>query len=452
MGLLFSRAQLANALHRSPQCLVLILMLACGFAVLKPSIHGNDGTQNYMFLRSLMIDRDLNFSNEFNHYYEKEPGWFEFAPLLKDPVTGLTTNRYGVGNAILWSPFVFATHAGLLAARAARVTVPEPDGYSRPYELAVGVGSCFYASVGLLLLFILLRRAFREQAAFWAVLLVWLASPLFFYMYLHPSMSHANSFFLSAVLVWLYFQGDGFGRWCAMGVAYGLLIMCRFQDASLGAMLAAGEVYRLFHDRKDQLVWRQAGRRVPRYLAFVLCALVAFVPQLCAWKYLNGSYFTGLRTYRLVGGEVNPLEPVHALEALFSSRHGLFYWHPGLLIGLAGLLLFGRVTLQRIASLGAFAAQVYVVACWSVWWGGASFGQRMFISTLPMLAWGAGTVLMSGRSRRVLVPVILFLVFWNFGYVVQYGSGIISRQDGVPLTTLIYNNLVRVPKILLHLQ
>ena len=414
------------------------LVAAALVCVLRPSIHGNDGVQNYAPLRSLLFDDDLDYTNEYAHYFALEASWFDNKHIPRDPVTGRPVNLYGIGNAILWGPWVLLFHAAGVAAHAIGMPVAL-DGYSALYGAAVGIGSAFYASLGLLLLHRLLRRRFGEDAAFWSTLVAWLASPLFFYMYLHPSMSHANSFFLAALLLSLYLGGDGMGRWVAMGAVAGLMTLVRFQDALLLAAVIPGELL-----RRDGGPLRS---RLARYAAFCAAALAVFSPQLLAWDYLQGSPFSGPRAY-MMQGSVKPWAPVHVLGVLFSPRHGLFYWTPALLISLAGLLVPRGDTRLKLLCLAAFAAQLWIISSWSIWWAGASFGHRMFISSLPALAVGAANLLAAyPRAARILKPVILALILWNFGCMAQYALGIIPRQDAVSYATLARNNFVTLPQM-----
>jgi hypothetical protein len=95
--------------------------------------------------------------------------------------------------------------------------------------------------------------------------------------------------------------------------------------------------------------------------------------------------------------------------------------------------------------------QSWLVASWSHWWAGASFGHRMFISTLPHLAVGlTGILNWDKRFCRWVPTVVLLFGLWNFGYIIQYATGMVSRQDPVNLFQLIRNNLIEVPRFLLR--
>lgn len=422
----------------------LVLLLAFALlVVLRPSIRGHDGVLNYAYARSLLLDRDLDFTNDYSWYISREASWFDNKDLPRDPVTNLPINLYGVGSSLLWSPFLLAAHGFALTGSELGLPVTA-DGFSQPYAVAVGFASCLYASLGMVLTYLVMRRNFGCTRAFWGCLGVWLASPLFFYMYLHPSMSHANTFFLAALLLWLYQRPDTFRKWALLGLVTGLLTLTRFQDLILVSSVIAAEAWQL---RDPEFRRGLIRHRLPRYLLATAVALLAFSPQLAAWHYLQGSAFSGPRAY-IMQGNINPLAPRHALDVLFSPRHGVFYWHPFLLVCVAGLFLPRGSIHLRLACLVAFFAQLWVVSSWSIWWAGASFGHRMFISTLPFLAAGAAAAM-----GRIHVPawrrlVLASLIAWNFGYIVQYGSGMISRQEGVPLSELVRNNLVRVPQLL----
>ncbi|AXA35817.1 MAG: hypothetical protein D6691_08500 [Candidatus Hydrogenedentota bacterium] len=440
---------------------ILVALLLCALPiVLRPSIRGNDGVQNYAYLRSLLFDRDLDFANEYAYYFERNPSWFNHQELGRDPVTSRPINLYGIGNSLLWSPWVLAMHGVGLLARTFGWG-GQLDGFSHLYEWGVGLGSSVYATIGLIFLFLLLRRQVEPRAAFWATMSVWLASPLFFYMYLHPSMSHANSFFLSVIFAYLYLAvPDTLRKWFVSGCVGGLLALTRYQDAILLVALGVGEILLLLEglcenarssQPNDSFRWAVSwfSQRSGRYAVFLACTLLVFSPQLVCWHILQGSPLSGPRGY-LTQGTFNLFAPRHLLDVLFSSRHGLFFWHPFLFLGVVGLLSQRIPRHWRVFALTAFVMQSWLVGSWSHWWAGASFGHRMFISTLPHLAIGLSAALGWDKRLTRWVPVVVIaFALWNFGYIVQYATGMVPRQDPVSLFQLIRNNVIEVPKLLL---
>jgi len=429
--------------------ILVALMLALAFVlVTRPSIHGNDGVQNYSYLRSLMFDGNLDFTNEYDYFISKEADWFDKKQIPRDPVTDLPINLYGVGSSILWAPWIAAVHGLGVTAKKFGAEI-ELNGYSQLYAWGVGYGSCFYATLGLWLLFRLLKEFGGELSASWALLLIWLASPLFFYMYIHPSMSHANSFFLAVLMLVQYLaHPQQAWRWGLLGLTCGLLVITRFQDGILFVAMLAGELWNW--NQAEGSKWHWLRRQIPLYTAWFAGFVIMLIPQILAWGYLQGSYFSGPRAY-IHQGNFSFLAPAYAPQVLFSSNHGVFYWHPALLIAFGGLLFSGPLMREKLMGLSAFAAQVWVVASWSIWWAGASFGHRMFISALPFLAIGAlFTVGRPGKAGVILKLVLIPLIVWNFGCIIQYGLGWIPRQKEVSYVELGYNNFVRLPMMVLE--
>jgi hypothetical protein len=439
--------KISNLLKAGECEIILLLLLLGSVLILQPSIHGNDGVQNYAYLHSLLFDHDLDFTNEYEHYISKSAQWFDFKKidLNRDPVTGLPVNLYGVGSSLMWAPWILSFHLAGIITGSLTGAHYNPNGYGRLYESAISLASWFYAAAGLWLCFRILIANSRESSERWnglfAVLAIWLASPLFFYMFLHPSMSHAISFFLSTLLFWLYLRANRPLHWMGLGAVAALLIMTRYQDAILLSLIASGELLGL----RKSFTSGAVRARLRNYLLFLVTLAICFVPQLVAWKILQGSAFSGPRGY-IQQGELRPWYPQHFLQVLFSSRHGLFYWHPLLLAGFTGLLMGGREQKLKLVCLIAFCSELWVISCWSIWWGGASFGHRMFISALPFLA--TGFYFIGGKTPKIIsIPLLLFFIFWNFGYVLQYGTGMIPRQENVSLQTLVRNNVIEVPKL-----
>ena len=93
---------------------------------------------------------------------------------------------------MLWTPFYVVADGLVIAARSLGSEVPR-DGYSWPYVWAVCLGSLFWGTVGLALCYLNARRFYGRFASQLAVLGLWFASSLVFYLYITPPMAHAIS-------------------------------------------------------------------------------------------------------------------------------------------------------------------------------------------------------------------------------------------------------------------
>src|SRR5206468_8687274 len=105
--------------------------------------------------------------------------------LFRTP-TGHLDNHFTVGPAILWTPFLLVTHAGVLLTRALGSSVAA-DGFSTPYRISMALATAIYGFLGLLLAFRLTRQYVEERWALLGTLAIWWASSLPVYMYFNPS-------------------------------------------------------------------------------------------------------------------------------------------------------------------------------------------------------------------------------------------------------------------------
>ena len=311
--------------------LVLVLLAAL---VLRPSIRGNDGYGNYVYLASLLGGGDLDFTDDYQHIDELRDYPYRFADLPVNPETGRASNRYGIGSALLWSPAVATIHGVLRLAAS-----DSPHLTSRPYEWAVGVATAAWGSLGLLLLYARLRRTWGHWACAGTIAGLIFATPLGFYLYAHGSMSHGTGFFAATALLLAFeraWQNARPGTLAVCGAFGALLIIIRFQDAPW-AFLACGAL------AGRQILCRPTSRSTWLGIgAMAAAGAVVSLPQLAVWRILYGSWFSGPLPYLdASAGSFEPW-PRHLLAVLVSERVAVFVWHPAIAAGLVGLVLLAR--------------------------------------------------------------------------------------------------------------
>lgn len=411
----------------------------------KPWIHGFDTVAYYSWLRSAVIDGNLNVGDEFTHYgYGAERGL---------TVTGYTYNEWAVGSAVLWSPFFLAAHGGMLVAQALGAPVV-PDGYAAPYIWAISLGSALYAGLGLLLTYRLCAGLFSPRIGLLATVTLWLASPLVFYMYSHPAMSHANDAFAFALLLFTWQRTRKQQTWQAWGwrgLAAGLCALVRQQNAVLVLVLLgelAIDTFRAWHAERSSAVLKTA---MGQAVFFSLAWWIVYFPQLVVWKVVFGRWIV-LNPYAGgVGLGFDWLHP-HLLEVLFSTNRGLLVWHPVVLPALLGWGLLGRSERRLGWVLTAcFGLQLYMVSAWGAWSGAAAFGQRFFTNFVPAFAVG-GAALLDRLQRRMPFPWLVGLcglaVAWNGMLLVRYALEDVPRMGAVPWEQLIGGQFTALPRML----
>jgi hypothetical protein len=413
----------------------------------------SDGLGYYAWLRSLLIDRDWSFDNEFD---EHNPAG-DFVPPPSDRTeSGRRANQWSIGPACLWSTTVVPGHLILQALE--RRDFPWPaDGYSLPYQLLVGCTTLLISWVGFFFLYGIGRQVTAPSRAALAAALLTLGTNIVYYSAIEVTMAHGIGTAVVAALVWYwlrtYHQGRA-QRWFLVGLLIGAAALVRWQLVTL-ALLPAGEA--LLSWRHHRLA-RDPYPKWPTFLRLFVAAqgaFLAFLPQMIAWRCVYGRWL------------VSPLAVSHnwmhpqVWQVLFGQDRGLLYWTPlGLVALLASLccllpacggrqrdILLSQVVNREPVLLlsAAFLVQVYVLA--SLWGTGiclgVSFGFRHLTEVQILLAPGLA-LLLERTSRRGFLYICTLgcvLVLWNSLLVYQFRYGRLPADAGANLSTMLQQAL-----------
>jgi hypothetical protein len=383
-----------------------------------PSVYGRvggDGFEYYALLRSPVIDHDLDFRNDFAGLG---------APMVLSS-EGEVTARTPIGTALLWLPAFLAAH--LAATVASWVGGVSNDGFGVLYQSSVTSTSFAAGVAALVLIERLLRRRHSAGLALLAVLAIWLATPLHFYMTANPFMSHAASVFAATVFTaaWLRARRTPSARaWMLAGAAGALLALVRVQDAVL--LLPALVDLLLGPPRGEDAEGAAPASRVRLAGAFLALPVAAGLAQLLVWVSLYGARFLDIvLAQNLVGGEW------HVLDLLFAARHGLFTWTPVyVLCALGWVLLARRERRLALFCLFGFALAVLVNAAIQDWWGSHAFGQRRLLCLTPLFAIGLGRALASLAARPLVAVAALLapLALWNVQFEYVFNSEMVAGK------------------------
>jgi len=434
--------------------LVLVLIYLCGMlAIFKPWIHGRDGAAYYAWLRSAVIDRDLDTYNEIHHFEEIQTVAVQMDAWRDNPgrtQTGYWINHWPVGSAVLWSPFFLLAHVAAKTLNLAGFAIPA-DGYSSLYVWLTMFGSTVWAFLALYLLYRVATQVYDGLSATLSTISIWLASPLVFYMFMYPTMSHANDAFANALFIWLWYRSRkarDYRHWLLLGLAAGLAGLVRTQNVLLLAFPGLELLWALF-----EAVRQRSSGRVKHVFAqgslFGSAFLLAFAPQMLVWKTVYGSYIV-LNAVKMSMGLGFDLRSPHFFDVLLSSNRGLFIWHPILLLAVLGVGFLARRE-RRLAVLlwVSFLLQLYLVGSYDAWDSSPAFGARYFVNTLPLFILGLSGWTNWLRKRIPLGPVAaiwgLFVV-WNFALIVQYSLQLVPRAGPISISQMVYNQFVVVPQ------
>ena len=416
-----------GALVTPRRALVVLFVITLPLVTLR--VRGADEIEYFSYLRSLAFDRDVDFANEYAYFVDRDPsGLAGFRATFlerREAATGRPINFASLGPALLWAPFYAVAHVAVQVARGLGSTVPA-DGFAWPYAAAAAYGSAVYGFLGLLLARDALVRdgRFGEPASALAVGALWLGTPVLYYLTLAPAFSHGCALFAVSLMLWLWLRAvrrDGpMADWVLVGLAGGLAGLVREQDALYLVVPGAWVAWNAVRSR-------DLARASGRLLAMGAAAALVFVPQLLAYRALNGRF--GPST--LVTRKLDPLSP-HFLQVLAEPGHGLFVWAPLLAFAAAGLVwrAWSRDATAVLLSLGLLL-QIWINGAVESWSQAGAFGSRRFLSATPVFAWGLAALLAAAlpRVRTAAVAAVLgVFVWWNVSLMVQFGLKLMDRQ------------------------
>jgi hypothetical protein len=388
----------------------------------------SDGRSYFIQVRSLVLDRDLDFAND------------------EAAFGGHGASQYPLGAALLWSPFYMAAHAWLVTLNQFGADF-RTDGYYYPYQRAVGLATLLYGFAGLVLIYRLLRAYFARSLAAAATIGLCLTTFIVWYLTVENSMSHGVSLFATTLFLFLWHRfrpTPSVRRWAALGAAAGIMAMVRWQDGAFALFALADLTWSAIRANDGRSAPERARAIAKPLAAFAAVAMLAFAPQLLAWQAIYGNFLhvpAGEHDFRPA------LIPAFVVDVLFSSNRGLLTWTPVLWMALAGLVTFFRRD-PRVAIVltAGFLAQVWANGAVDVWWGGAGFGARRFASSAAVFAVGLAAALDLFRRRPLLLPAIALAGFVAFNtiFMGSYRSGALTGSQGVTfdeIATAIYDRV-----------
>ena len=434
---------------------IILVVFVLTLPLSNPWVRG-DGVGYYAYARALLIEHHLDFQNDWKHGNESfAMGRLDArGNILPDEFTstGHIANLWAIGPSLLWFPFLFVTHLGVLLFNQLGGHIAA-DGFSTPYVLTMAFATALYGFLGLWLSFSLASRYFAEGWAFLATIGIWWASSLPVYMYFNPSWSHAHSAFAVALFLWYWDRTRGdrsTTQWILLGLLSGFIVDVYYPNGALllipllEGVAAYWTDFRLHANASDAM-----ARRFLRQLVYLGAFVVALLPTLITRRIIFGS---SLHTGYTPVGSWAWKSPA-LWKVLFSSDHGMLSWTPILILALIGLVFFRRVD-EAFAtySMVAFLFFYVIVAVHPDWDGMSSFGNRFFISLTPLFILGLAAFFdklarawQERRATMLALSITAILIVWNLGLVFQWGVHLIPARGPISWRDTAYNQVAVVP-------
>ena len=431
--------------------LSLILVLALGtvtfLVTIKMSRAGTlvktDGLAYFLYARSAVIDFDTDITNEFETLDARIPEGYDnmMVALRKHgkwhPESGRIVVPWPVGSGLVMVPFyALGWGAECLAAWA---TGREPDSYGLVPQFFYGMGSLLYGLLGFwCTVFLCARvagavqtRIFRVPAPWLVPLVMMGAGSAVFYIFISPSMSHAASMGILALLAFLWWQRwDGEAEGIAvLGLLLGILMTVRYQNTMFFPLLVA-LVLKTWWQGSFSKALRQAVVGIAALLVPVSIQVAHYFTQHGFSRHGVG---VGSSSFQLEQNEVS-LISYRFFHILFDCLHGAIYWTPIVGLALVGLIWASRQEGWARIFLATFCIHVYLLGSLADGTAGHAFGMRYLIENTPLLATGLTFLLVHTRGRvptPVWAGLFGFLLAANALLILAFGAGTISGTDCV---------------------
>lgn len=385
--------------------------------------NGCDDVFYYTYLSSFLFDGDID---PMNDYYLSHNSYSAIRDILyRIGPKGLVINQWAIGSSILWCPIYIPVRLVGMVLNLIHTSPPEwvNDRYSLPYLMAISLATLVYGFLTLLLAYSTCRFFYRARVSLLAAFGVVFASPLLGYIFNFSAMSHTMSAFSVALLFYISFRHRHFrslNSYLLIFSTLALASLVRWQNIIFGLLPASLWLSHIRASRskitlRKELIYALLGGGV--FFAF-------FSIQIFYWWAMFGKFFTIPQG----SGYMHWTTP-KIYKVLFSGWHGLYYWHPLLLIATMGLLfsiLNIKTRRSGIIMFILFVLVVYINSAPDDWFAGSSFGARRFCCAVPLFALGLAGFYNLFRRRLFIIPVVITIIaiIWNVFVFAIYKRGI----------------------------
>ena len=405
-------------------CLTIAIVLLV-FRGINPGINGDrplkvtewDAFGYYVYLPSILIYhdyKDLKWLDSIDHKYGVTGGngW-----QAQKEANGNYVFKYLGGVALLELPLFLAGHwiAGFTGA--------QQDGFSPPYQYALGYGVILYCLLGLIVLRKVLLRYFDDLTVAITLLLLCLATNFIQYAAVDNGQSHAYIFPLYALLLyatWQWHAKPRPGFAALIGYIIGLAAISRPTES---IMLLVPLLWGTQDKDSASRKWGTVKRHRLHIAIAAMASLIGVLPQLIYWKSASGSIVYD------VGSKWDFLNP--HFRVLFGPEKGWFVYTPVTLLFVSGLFFVRKFPFRK-SVLWFCLLNIYIIIAWSVWRYGGSYSTRALVQSYPVFALPLAAIVERSLQLRWKYLLGLFagyLVFLNLFQIIQYDKTILHYDE-----------------------
>ncbi len=356
-------------LNRDKRLLLLISIFIIYWGIFGCATVGGAGLDQYLVLRSIVEDGDLDLGNQF---------FGKYSPVLEyAESTGKYVTRYQHGTAMLTLPFYLFSFLfdDFFHYRDSEFLLLQGDIFIHSFMFAVGIIT--YSLITLILMYRLISQLYSKETAFYTTLIAFFASPLGFYtnaMY-HPE--HALEAFVAMTAIAIWFENRNANRVLydmLLGLCLGAGVTVKYIDAVFFPIFLTWYIYSYREGRVTSV------RLITFIASFILLAITAPIYALLQYGTLSnlGGYGGAIRTH---------WKPLYCLPNLLfdPDKLGFFAFNPVYLLAIPGFFLIWKkdrelcaITASMFTLIPLFYGSVNYI-------GTVSYNTRCLVVVVPPL-------------------------------------------------------------------
>lgn len=384
------------------------------------SFFWGDSLYYYAYTRSIVLDHDIDFSNQAYHPILGFPNEPEVSPK-----TGQVINKFSPGTSLFWIPGLVVGQLVSGVGNVMGYNTLFVDGAGVVPQFFIAVSALLFGVLGLWFVYKTLLDWFSKKIAVLSVVALFFTTQLFYYVTMDPVNSHSISFLISAGLLWQFSMilktNITWKKVIPMGITAGLLILVRNQDI----VVVLPILIALLLVKKESMLEKLNWLTLFGGSAFLIMSLQIYT-TLILFGILGSPY--------VIGGEQFYWFRPDFLRVLFTLENGLFFFAPILVLAVFGLfkmlqnqmvkkpkeqILKNPKFVLPFVGILTFFLQLYVVASWGREITGGPYGSRMFVSVLPALSIGLATCIvflqkkLENKQFWLSYAVVILLFFLN---------------------------------------
>jgi hypothetical protein len=136
--------------------------------------------------------------------------------------------------------------------------------------------------------------------------------------------------------------------------------------------------------------------------------------------------------------------PPYLWRLLMSSRNGWFVWTPLVALGVAGLIYGAAKSFSLFVPwIAVLAIELFLIGSVNGWHGTDSFGSRLLMSTLPIIALGLFAILAAAPRllRAGMTAAIVLCCIYTSLFAIQFRLDLIPSNETLTASELFSDKL-----------